>query len=859
MELFRLFGTIAINNSEANKALDDTTSKAKSFGDKLTSTFGKIGDTALKVAKVGAVAVTTVATGLAAMTKSAVESYADYEQLVGGVETLFKESSKKVMEYADNAYKTAGLSANEYMETVTSFSASLLQGLGGDTEKAANIADTAITDMSDNANKMGTSMSMIQDAYQGFAKQNYTMLDNLKLGYGGTQAEMARLINDSGVLGDTMEVTAKTVNEVSFDKIIEAIHVIQTEMGITGTTAKEAASTISGSISTMKSAWSNFLTGMADSEQDFDRLLNNLIDSVVTVADNIVPRIVETLPRLVEGLTQLFNRLLPYIPPLLESLIPAAIQGLVGVARAVLEALPGILEEIFPGIGGRLGTAIQNFMSTIADFCVSMAPQIVSAFETVLNIITSVLEWINGLDEGTKQFILTAAALVVGLSPVISIIGQVISAGSGLIGGIAKVVTSGGNLLGTITKITSVGSVLSGGITKIIGLVTSLLGGIGNLVVAVGSKLIAALSSINPIVAVVVAAIAALIAIGVALYKNWDEICAWASETWTAIKETIGGAIDAIGQFFTGLMDKAKELKENISEKFNELKENVVSKVEELRENAVAKFEELKERAVSKFEELKERAATKFEELRERAVNKFEELKENATAKVEELKEKAVSKIEDLKERATEKLTTMQQKGTEIVEGLKSKALEGFENLKSGALERFENLKSGITDKLEGVKSFVGDAAQRLKDFFNFDWDLPKIKLPHFSISGNFSLNPPSIPSFGIEWYKDGGIMNDPTMFGFNPFSNKAMVGGEAGPEAIAPISTLQSYVRDAVSETNNKLYTVMNAVLSVLTQYLPELAHMQVVMDTGETVGVLATPMSEKLGKMTYMRERTN
>ena len=157
------------------------------------------------------------------------------------------------------------------------------------------------------------------------------------------------------------------------------------------------------------------------------------------------------------------------------------------------------------------------------------------------------------------------------------------------------------------------------------------------------------------------------------------------------------------------------------------------------------------------------------------------------------------------------------------------------------------------------AKEIVSNAIETIKGFFDFEWKLPEIKLPHFSISGNFSLNPPSIPSFGIEWYKDGGIMNDPTMFGFNPFSNKAMVGGEAGPEAIAPISTLQSYVRDAVSETNNKLYTVMNAVLSVLTQYLPELAHMQVVMDTGETVGVLATPMSEKLGKMTYMRERTN
>lgn len=179
------------------------------------------------------------------------------EQLVGGVDTLFGKSSQKVQEYTNNAYKTAGMSANEYMETVTGFSASLLQGLGGDTEKASEVANVAVTDMSDNANKMGTSMESIQNAYQGFAKQNYTMLDNLKLGYGGTKEEMARLVKDSGILGDAgKDLTAKNLDQkVSYDQIIEAIHKVQTNMGITGTTAKEASATIQGSVGSMKSAW----------------------------------------------------------------------------------------------------------------------------------------------------------------------------------------------------------------------------------------------------------------------------------------------------------------------------------------------------------------------------------------------------------------------------------------------------------------------------------------------------------------------------------------------------------------------------------------------------------------------------
>lgn len=220
--------------------------------------------------------------------KQAMNSYGEYEQLVGGVDTLFGKSSQKVQEYTNNAYKTAGMSANEYMETVTGFSASLLQGLGGDTEKASEVANVAVTDMSDNANKMGTSMESIQNAYQGFAKQNYTMLDNLKLGYGGTKEEMARLVKDSGILGDAgKDLTAKNLDQkVSYDQIIEAIHKVQTNMGITGTTAKEASATIQGSVGSMKSAWQNMLTGMADENANFGTLAQNFVDTLVDVVNN---------------------------------------------------------------------------------------------------------------------------------------------------------------------------------------------------------------------------------------------------------------------------------------------------------------------------------------------------------------------------------------------------------------------------------------------------------------------------------------------------------------------------------------------------------------------------------------------
>ncbi len=389
-------------HKKVDKHLDKTGKKTVDIKAKMKSMFSAIGKGALTsvkalakvsvaAAKIGVVAATIVATGLTAMTKSAVEQYADYEQLVGGVETLFKDSSDKVVEYANNAYKTAGLSANDYMDTVTSFSASLLQGLEGDTAQAAEYANLAITDMSDNANKMGTSMEMIQNAYQGFAKQNYTMLDNLKLGYGGTASEMARLINDSGVLGDTMTVTADNVNSVSFDKMIEAIHVVQTNMDITGTTAKEAATTIQGSIGMVKSAWANLLIGMADPSQDMGVLMNNLVDSAMAVADNLVPRIADTLPRVVTGISSLAQKLAPHIPPLIEQLLPSLIQGATSLLSEVVNNLPGILETLLPGIGGELGQSISTALNSVFSTLTSILPSILQLVGPVLTTLSTLL------------------------------------------------------------------------------------------------------------------------------------------------------------------------------------------------------------------------------------------------------------------------------------------------------------------------------------------------------------------------------------------------------------------------------------------------------------------------------------
>lgn len=345
-----------------DKAASDTKTKltkaGEAGGNALASKLSSAAKTAGKAIAVGIAGGTAAVAGLV---KTVVGAYGDFEQLTGGVETLFKDSAGIVTGYAEQAYRTAGLSANDYMEQATSFSARLIQGLGGDTAKAAEYANKAIVDMSDNANKMGTDISMIQNAYQGFAKQNYTMLDNLKLGYGGTASEMARLVNDSGVLGSAIKVTANTINSVSFDKIIEAIHKTQENLDITGTTSKEAASTVQGSVNSMKASWKNLLTEMGKSDGDMGKAIDEFIVSAETAMDNLLP----VIERALEGISALITEYGPKLQPVLETLFtaitPIAVQLVGTLIGAILQSLPSILATNMPTIMAVIVGAIATF------------------------------------------------------------------------------------------------------------------------------------------------------------------------------------------------------------------------------------------------------------------------------------------------------------------------------------------------------------------------------------------------------------------------------------------------------------------------------------------------------------------
>lgn len=408
MNLLDLFVKISVDTSEVDKNLGDTKEKALSFGDVLKA---NIAGQAI-VAGVKAVAGAVKNIG-----EAAIQSYGEYEQLVGGVETLFKSAADTVMQYAANAYKTAGMSANEYMDTVTSFSASLLQSLGGDTDKAAQKADQAITDMADNANKMGTGMEMIQNAYQGFAKQNYTMLDNLKLGYGGTKEEMERL------LADAEKLSGQKFDISSYSDIVDAIHVVQTEMGITGTTAAEAASTIEGSGGSAKAAWANLITGIADDNADLDTLIGNFVSSVETAAGNIIPRVSAILGGISQLVTSASTTIIPMVITTITDNLPSLLQAaaaLVGaLGQGIIDSLPAITQAAIDILFFLSNGLIEN-LPTLIDGIVQVTMTIVQMLtspdfltqliETAILLITTLAQ---GLIDAIPQLI-AAVPLIIG-------------------------------------------------------------------------------------------------------------------------------------------------------------------------------------------------------------------------------------------------------------------------------------------------------------------------------------------------------------------------------------------------------------------------------------------------------------
>lgn len=586
---------IQLNNAEAalndmerelkdtSEAADDMGEEVEDAGDsaeKSENKFSKLGGVLKTVgAAMGAVA---VAAGAAAVKlgKEVIAAYADYEQLVGGVDTLFKDSSQEIQRYAVNAYKTAGLSANEYMETVTGFSASLIQSLGGDTEKAAKYADMAITDMSDNANKMGTDMSSIQNAYQGFAKQNYTMLDNLKLGYGGTKQEMERL------LADAEKISGVKYDISSYADVVEAIHVMQESMDIAGTTAKEAEATISGSMNALKSAVSNLIVGFGDANADMELLCGNMVDAFKTVVENITPVIEniiaalptvldalltavgELLPTLLESVTELFSQVLSTILSLLPQLIPAAVQALMTIVNTLIENLPLLIDaavQLVTTLVAGIGNALPTLIPAAVQAIVTIVQGLVDSLPMILD---AALQLITGLAQG----LLDAIPVLIAALP--EIINGIITF---LLDSIPQIIETGIQLLTSlVTALPQIITTIVQAIPQIIsGIVNALVGNIDKIIMAGVQLFVALIENLPTIIVEIVKAVPQIIAgivkaFGSLMYKIveiggnivkglWSGITQLASWLWDKVSGWISSIWDGICDFF-GIHSPSKEM-----------------------------------------------------------------------------------------------------------------------------------------------------------------------------------------------------------------------------------------------------------------------------------------------------------
>lgn len=751
-----------------NESMKDATNSAS----KMSSVMKGIGSGAIKVGKGLAVAGAAAATAVTALVSKSVGAFADYEQLTGGVETLFGAGGRSVEEYAQSvgksvsdiqgkydslmsaqnavlenankAYMTAGMSANEYMDTVTGFSASLISSLGGDTNKAADYANSALVDMSDNANKMGTDMESIKNAYQGFAKQNYTMLDNLKLGYGGTQEEMKRLLSDAEKL------TGQRYDISSFADITQAIHAIQTQMDITGTTAKEASTTISGSWGSLKAAFQNVLVGLTTGEDMFDQSLDALINTAVTFGQNIIPAIKGALSGvgyLIEGLAPvigetippLINDLAPTLANSAVSLISSLVNGLTQNATQFSECLSNMIIVAVAGISTvvpQLLDAASKIVSNLMQGLTNSMPQIVNGAVTLIEGL------VDGLVDNVPLLVMGAVQLVASLA-------------NGLIANLPRIIDAGVNLITGIVSASysMMPQIIQNGMQLVVNLAVGLVRAIPQLIAAlprITGAIVKEFKSVN------------WFDLGLQLIKSiWEGIKSIGSEMWNGVKEKTS-------ELWGGV-------KNVVSEKLNNIKSAYDAHGGGLKGATFAAIEGVKEYYRTGYDAINQLTGGKLGEV----VN-------------------AVG---------------------EKMEVVKGKFSEAFGNVKNTVMTIFENIKNGITEKISAavnkVKEIFGSIADKVSDV----WGKIKgiIKAPKIVQKGTVSIAGVStpIPKLGLEWNAKGGIMTRPTAFGYA--NGKVQMGGEAGAEAILPLRTFWNNLSQYIAESNKGGNTITNEIKIVI------------------------------------------
>lgn len=680
---------------------------------------------------------------LANLGKSALDSVGQLEQNVGGVETLFGDAADAVIASADRAYQTAGMSANDYMSTVTSFSASLLQSLGGNTEEAAKVADMAIIDMADNANKMGTSMDMIQNAYQGFAKQNYTMLDNLKLGYGGTKTEMERL------LADAEKLTGVKYDINNLNDVYQAIHAVQEEMGITGTTAKEAASTLEGSMASAKAAWDNFMNGSGDADQ--------LADAFATAADNIVKNLAEIIPRFAETLPALGGAIIAQIPGLVAAIVPAVLSAgqsvlkqlqdavldfdFAGTADKVVQMITGFIEG--DGLGSLLDTLVTIFTGIVNGIS-SMLPSLLPALiELISYVVTSLLDQLPAILDCALELILGLAQGILAALPVlIEALPEVISSiVEFLISAVPQIIDAGIELLmALVDALPVIIDALVDALPQIIRATVTALIAAAPQIAKAGIKLLGALIEAIPVIVVelagavpgIVAAIIDVLAelpglIGEVFAEIVTDLVEWGQQMLSNASMAMSNMLSQVNSIIQELPGKIWTHLVNAVNKVIAWGQQMLSNASTAMSNMLSQVSSIIQELPGKIWTHLVNAVNKVVAWGQQMVSNASTAASNMLSKVSSTLQQLPGKVWDYLSQAAQKVVTwgtqLAQKGAAAATQLFNSIVNGLSSLPSKVAEIGSNIVSGIwngissgwnwlTNKVSNLANSLLDAAK---------------------------------------------------------------------------------------------------------------------------------------------------
>ena len=728
------------------KLTEALSSEGGKAGEGFASKFGKalkgLGATMAKAAAAAGAA--AVAAGVA-ITKMAVDSYAEYEQLTGGIETLYGDTADVVLANAQKAFETAGMSANDYMNTAMQFSGALLQSVGNDTVKAAQIADMAITDMSDNANKMGSDIENLQNAYRGFSRGNFTMLDNLALGYGGTREEMQRLLDDAMAIKAAQgEVAEYSID--SYADICDAIHVVQTEMGITGTTAKEAASTISGSWGMLRASWSNLLTSLAGGGDDIETSVKNVFDSLGAWLGNLLPRIVETVRGILAAIPVVAQEAMAALPGLILDIVEQSfgtdarervldfINTIHGIVTRVQEFGAGLMEALTPltdFLTGN-GPAFEGMMERIRGHLADLQPHLLKLKELWDNFKQAFTGLVEAVAPIAAEFFGNLASAIVGLLPIVaSIAEKFVAVATTVINAVTGILKNAKPTLNKIKETaTKAFKTIYDTVSKIVGNVKSVVekvwNGIKNIIETVG-KLI-------------------------------DSIV---SGDWNGVKSVISGIAGSLGGIVRGAWEGIKSVVSTVGEGIKSVASNA--------------WNSMKSAAETTWNTMKSTASTVWNGIKTTAGTVWEGIKKAVSDPIGTLKKTASDAWESMR-------TTAQQKW-EAIKGFITNPLESARSTAQTALSKMQGYINGLTGKTVevGVKdtnsqSVISTLQGRINGLTGKTVD---VNVRKTGISGIDINSKAAGGGWYMTTYAAGGIATKPT----------AGIFGEAGDEALIPLS----------------------------------------------------------------------